>query len=163
MRASSLRLVLSLAGSFVALAASPSARAKDRFPRMLTSELGLGYEPPCRLCHIQGTTGSGSVSTPFGISMLAHGMTGDESTIAPALAALQAAGTDSDGDGKGDIAELKVDTDPNTPVDVPLVSSDPKYGCSVAGAPRRTTFASVAFGLAAALRARGRRRRARAR
>jgi hypothetical protein len=161
MRASS-RLVLAVVGSFVALAAAPAARAKQRFPGMIASELGLGYVPPCRLCHIQGTTGAGSVSTPFGVSMLAHGMTQDESTIAPALAALQADGTDSDGDGQGDIAELKADTDPNTPVDVPLAGSDPQYGCSVTGAARPGTLSSLVLGLGAVFFARYRRGRARA-
>jgi len=151
---------LGLAACLVALAAAPAARAKDRFPAFIHDDLHLDYEPPCRVCHIQGTTGAGSVSTPFGTAMLAHGMTGDESTLAPALAALEADGTDSDGDGTPDVAELRANSDPNTPVPASLVSGDPKYGCAVAGAarvPGAALAAVSALVLAAARRRRARR------
>jgi hypothetical protein len=154
-----MRATLRLAALALGLAAiaPAAAQAKPRFPAIIRSHLGLDYDPPCRLCHIHGTTGAGSVSTPFGNSMLAHGMTGDESTIVPALDALAADAVDSDGDGIPDITELKADTDPNTPADVSLVSSDPKYGCSIgAGAPSGTLAGGIGVLLLVARRSRRR-------
>jgi hypothetical protein len=141
MRTQSPSPLLLIGSAVLALMGRPApARAISRFPGEIIDYFknvhsppkDLKYTPPCSVCHIGGTTGSGSVQTPFGISMLAHGLTGDRNSITPALVALDADAVDSDGDGVSDIDELIADTDPNAAANVSLSSSNPSYGCSVA-------------------------------
>jgi hypothetical protein len=132
---------------FCLVATASPARAVSEFPRNIQSDLALTYDPPCRLCHIQGTTGAGSVETPFGLSMLAHGLTTDRTTLSSALAALRVDRVDSDGDGVPDITELMANTDPNTPVNAPLSSEGPTYGCSTSGTNGGNLAACVALAM----------------
>jgi hypothetical protein len=101
-------------------------------------------QPPCRLCHIQGTTGPGTIQTPFGVSMLAHGLSGDNSSVCTALAALDADHVDSDGDGMTDVYEIASGAgDPNTAANVSWSNEPtPTYGCAI-GAGRRWLLATV--------------------
>lgn len=110
---------------------STSVFATPNFPAVVESELNLVARPGCELCHSGGVTGRGTVNTPFGKSMRDRGLSAsNEASLKTAIAALTAEKTDSDGDGKGDIDELKADEDPNvssagggTPVEAP------EYGC----------------------------------
>lgn len=112
------------------LFAAPVAHAERQFAEAAMAHLALPYEPPCRVCHIQGTTGPGTLSTPFVMSLRAHGFDGDQASLVAALDALATDATDSDGDGVSDYDELLADRDPNTAAKVPLGPGGPTYGCA---------------------------------
>ena len=111
------------------------AHASSAFPGEVRSHLALSYTPDCGICHSNGQTGFGTVNTPFGTSMRSRGlMAGNTASVDAALDALAAEHKDSDGDGVGDIDELKAGTNPNVAGggNVPPVS----YGCfDVTGQP----------------------------
>ncbi|MDX2008723.1 MAG: hypothetical protein SFW67_00950 [Myxococcaceae bacterium] len=108
---------------FVCLASlvfAAPAFATAEFPGEIRSALGTADLPPgsCAVCHFNSNfTRAGVMGTPFGRSMLANGLMGNNATsLRGALTALEMANTDSDGDGCPDIAELKATpaTNPNT-------------------------------------------------
>ncbi|HUM12164.1 MAG TPA: hypothetical protein VLT82_14560 [Myxococcaceae bacterium] len=104
------------------------AHASSTFPAEVRSHLGLSYTPDCSLCHANGQTGFGTVTTPFGTSMRARGLVAQNiASLDTALDALNAEHKDSDGDGTPDIDELKAGADPNVAGggNVP----PPTYGC----------------------------------
>ena len=112
-----------------------AAHASSIYPPEIRNHLSLSYTPDCSLCHANGQTGFGTVTTPFGKSMRARGLVAQNiASLDTALDALAAERTDSDGDGVPDIDELKAGTNPNVAGggDVP----PPSYGCfDVSGQP----------------------------
>jgi hypothetical protein len=118
---------------------SSSAFATTSFPTVIRTELGLDSTPSCSTCHAS-SVGGGEANKPFGIATKAAGtIKFNDATLKTALAKLTTDKTDSDGDGQGDIAELKAGTDPNVsnPGGVPTTppgggSSSSSSGCTVA-------------------------------
>ena len=109
---------------------SSIATATPNFPGEIKNHLSLSYQPSCATCHLNGVTGLGTVTTPFGISMRNRGLAAnDTGSLDTALDALSAEMTDSDGDGTGDIAELMAQTDPNVAGGSAGSALTPKYGC----------------------------------
>jgi hypothetical protein len=142
------RAILSILVVLTSVVALPSvAHATAGFPGEIQSHLSLASAPDCSLCHTDGSTGGkGTVNTPFGKSIRAHGLVAyDTGALDSALDAEAKDGTDSDGDGSPDITELKAGTDPNVSNGVgggdaglsggsPAATSvvePPQYGCAL--------------------------------
>ena len=133
------------------------AGATPGFVSQIKSELNAPTVPSCALCHAT-TAGGGPVTQPFGKSMLARGLRGgNAASLTTALQALAAEGTDSDGDGVGDIEELSMGLDPNFAGDAG--TEPPVFGCAqVAPGTPEPTSAAIALGCALALLVHRRRR-----
>ena len=94
------------------------ALATPTYSGLLRTELSMVGLPPgvCAVCHRNGSTQNGTVTTPFGKSLRDNGLiANDETSLRTALAAIEAANTDSDQDGCSDIAELKAMPAPTNP------------------------------------------------
>lgn len=134
LRGSRMKIAGLIQGALLAVAliggSVSSAQAKEQFPSEVESDLALGYQVPCSVCHIKGNTGSSTPITPFALSLRDRGLSGDRASLSTALSRLEADGTDSDGDGVDDIAELKAGTDPNSSANADLATVQaPGYGC----------------------------------
>lgn len=113
---------------FVAVLGGP-ALASSIFPPDVQTRWSLTAEPACALCHTNGITGLGTVTTPFGKNVhLVYGAQAEnETSLYTALDQMADAGVDSDGDGTSDYDELKAGTDPN--VGLKTGPGALKYGC----------------------------------
>jgi hypothetical protein len=156
------------AAALIALAALVTARgalASPSYPAALEADLGLAAAPRCDLCHHAAAAPVGPTDTPFGKSMVARGLVGNDDTasLAHALVRMRADGVDSDGDGAKDLDELSWGGDPNhasLPVggaEMPVI-----YGCAWSGKAGESlppgAAVGVLLGVAASRRQRRRRR-----
>jgi hypothetical protein len=166
----SLSTKIALLALTAAFGLARAAQASPSYPEEIEAALGMSCPPPCTICHDTQAGGVGTARTKFAAAMIDKGLTKqDPARIRPALDALEAAGAspdagpggvDSDGDGVGDVEELRQDRDPNGPG---LVCG-PRYGCGARVEPRGHTDATAlaaASAIAAALLVLGRRRRRR--
>jgi hypothetical protein len=110
------------------LAFSGSAMASASYPTELADALDMDCAAPCTVCHQDTTGGAGTATKAFADALIDNGLEGeDKSSVKPALDALDAAGTDSDGDGVSDVGELRQGRNPNIPGDASICG--PQYGC----------------------------------
>lgn len=102
------------------------AEASPTFPARIQQTLEMACAPPCTLCHRDQQGGFGTVVQPFGSEMLASGLGArDPDFIPTALAELESSGVDSDGDGTGDVEQLRQGENPNGGAAL----CGPTYGC----------------------------------
>jgi len=118
------RLLAPLAVAISVALFPAAAQATSNFPEIVKQQTGAPDLPFCDLCHSQGITGRGTVTTPFGAYMRSLGLVANQSnSLIKALNANKAAGSDVDGDGTGDWDELAVGRDPNV-ADTPAPVED---------------------------------------
>lgn len=150
--------------AFVAtMLSNTGALASPEFPEALQSETGAPCPPPCTVCHRDSNGGLGTVTKPFGKSMIGAQLeAANTQALKSAVATLRSQQTDSDGDGTPDIDELEKGSDPNAGGDVTVCG--PTYGCGARVEPRgeidRVALSAVLLSLGA-MAALGRRRRRR--
>jgi len=120
---------LRTAGLGLALLLSSSAPsfAHSTFPTDMERQLEMSCLPACTLCHKDNLGGFGTITKPFGKAMQENGLLFVPASLPGALQALEKAGTDSDGDGVGDVTELREGQDPNGDAD--LCGVQAVYGC----------------------------------
>ena len=126
------------AAMFVFLGAS-AANATSNFPAAIRTKLVLTYDPQCSICHFNGVTGRGTVTTPFGTAMRARGLVAsDEATLNAALDKMLAEKVDSDANGESDVDALKLGHDPN-----PTTGKKLMFGCNASGGGEEGTLAAI--------------------
>lgn len=115
---------------------SGGAAASQEYPGLIQEELDMPCVPQCTLCHRDANGGRGTVVTPFGLTMMDEGLRDNAPGRVPtALEGVLQGEYDSDGDGRGDIEELREGSSPNQAGDGLLCV---QYGCgaSIASKPR---------------------------
>ena len=136
------RLVLA-----IAVLAGGLAHGSSIYPPEVRAHLSLSYTPACTLCHETESGGFGTVTKPFGKSMMARGLVAQNlGSLDTALDALAAEHTDSDHDGVADIDELKAGSDPN--VAGGGSATPPSFGCFDASGQRSSPLALLPLVLA---------------
>jgi hypothetical protein len=125
---------LCVAASIASYAATSAAHST--FPTLIQTELGMPCTPACTICHKDTLGGFGTVTTAFGKSAQLSGLNFTEASVRPAFDKLEAANTDSDGDGIGDIVELRAGQDPSGSEDLcSQAALAARYGCGAHIAP----------------------------
>ena len=142
------RSAVCAAAMAMTLSWTATAPASPTYPEKLQDLLDMDCAPPCTLCHRDFQGGLGTAIQPFGEAMANAGLLPkDDGLLKPTLAVLEdpastgfacapdgTAPCDSDGDGVGDVDELREGTDPNE-ADKDLCQV--KYGCGARVAPKR--------------------------
>jgi hypothetical protein len=150
---------------------SGTAYASSIFPGVIQEKTGRFYN--CDTCHTDLGGGYGTVTKPFGVTLMANGAeAANRISLEAALEAIRAKGTDSDDDGTPDYEELTAGRNPNRADAAASPDAgtnpggggnvvdpvpNPSYGCSAtAGGGAMTGLLFAGAALASALRRRRR-------
>ena len=112
------------------------AQASPTYPDALAAQLDLSCAPACTLCHETMAGGAATANTRFGIEVRARRglVSGNTEKLIQVISQLETDGTDSDGDGQSDVAELRAGTNPNgsEPLGCAPPPAEDEGGCGVA-------------------------------
>ncbi len=111
------------------------AHAEQTFPGAIQEAAGIPCTPTCLLCHtaIPGTLAN--LKQPFGLTVLRNGIVpGHPESMHTVVTNLRDKKVDTDGDGKLDVDELAVGSNPNV-TDPTAELCGPLYGCGAHLAP----------------------------
>lgn len=109
--------------------AQPSL-ASPNYPDMIAEILEMSCAPPCTICHIDNNGGVGTVTRTFGVAMRDAGLrAGGSNQLSGLLEELENDAIDSDGDGVGDVSELRADQNPSREDPHNLCTAEVQYGC----------------------------------
>jgi MYXO-CTERM domain-containing protein len=125
-----------ITGFLLVMAFALRASAEPTFPGGIQDAGGIPCTPTCLLCHtaIPGTLAN--LKQPFGLAVLRNGVVpGDPNSLHAVVDKLREKQTDSDDDGKIDVDELSVGSNPNLP-DPNAELCAPLYGCGAHLAPQ---------------------------
>lgn len=155
-----MRITHLIATSALLLVLPRSALAKPEFVEPLQEATDAPCLPQCNICH-SSVSGGGEPVQPFVESLESvAGEVESEEAIRWAVAQLEQQNIDSDGDGVGDIEEIRQGDDPNYAGDALICQ--PEVGCGAHIAPTTThspwrlnaTLASLALLVGVRLRRR---------
>lgn len=142
---------LTALSALVILGSTARVSASESYPGAMQEELDMPCAPPCTVCHQSNQGGIGTIKPDsFGAAVVERGLGFREDDCIPAaLAAVESGATgdacagtlgpgsgasvDSDGDGAGDLQELREGTDPNGSANASLCALT--YGCGARIAP----------------------------
>jgi hypothetical protein len=127
MRATLLTASLTLLASLTPLSAS----ARPEFVDRLQAATDAPCVPQCTICH-ESVSGGGPADQPFAKSLMQMGGLEGPGALEYSVSQLEQNGVDSDGDGVGDIAEIRDGKDPNYAGDALICLPDVGCGAHVA-------------------------------
>jgi len=125
-----------IAGWLLVMSFTLRAGAEEPFPGGMQEAAGIPCTPTCLLCHtaIPGTRAN--LQQPFGLTVFRSGKVkpGKPESMHDVVAYLRDMKIDTDSDGKLDVDELAVGSDPNF-ADPNKEVCGPQYGCGAHLAP----------------------------
>ena len=124
-----------IVGSLILLLAQP-ASAEEPFPGAIQEAANIPCQPTCLLCHTDIPGNLANLRQPFGLAVFRSGaQRGKPESMRTVVVTLRDNKVDTDGDGKLDVDELAVGSNPNL-ADPKAELCGPEYGCGAQLAPQ---------------------------
>jgi hypothetical protein len=124
-----------ITGFMLAMSFALHASAEQPFPGAIQEAASIPCTPTCLLCHTDIPGTRDNLKQPFGLTVLRNGIQpGHPESMQTVIANLRDRKVDTDSDGKLDVDELAVGSNPNL-TDPKAELCGPEYGCGAHLAP----------------------------